>query len=62
MENLNKNAYVEVYYGKRRCLMPLDDYFDRRAYDYGFDSYEDLKKAGYSIDMPDLVDEDGNPL
>lgn len=36
-------------------LMPLEDYLDRRAYQYGFDDYESLKAAGYSIDIPETV-------
>ena len=33
--------------------MPLEDYLDIRAMQYGFDSYEDMRKQGYSIDIPE---------
>lgn len=33
--------------------MPLEDYLDIRAIQYGFDSYEDMRKQGYSIDIPE---------
>jgi hypothetical protein len=33
--------------------MPIGDYLDIRAMQYGFDSYEDLRKQGYSIDIPE---------
>lgn len=32
--------------------MPIEDYLEIRAMQYGFDSYEDLVKQGYSIDIP----------
>jgi hypothetical protein len=32
--------------------MPIGDYLDIRAMQYGFDSYEDLTAQGYSIDIP----------
>lgn len=33
--------------------MPLEDYLDIRAMQFGFDSYEDMRKQGYSIDIPE---------
>ena len=33
--------------------MPVDDYLEIRAYQYGFSSYEELKEAGLSIEIPD---------
>lgn len=30
--------------------IPIDDYLDIKACQYGFDSYEDLKEAGLMID------------
>jgi hypothetical protein len=32
--------------------MPIGDYLDIKAMQYGFDSYEDLVEQGYSIDIP----------
>lgn len=32
--------------------MPLQDYLDIRALEYGFDSYKELEKAGFSIKIP----------
>jgi len=34
--------------------MPVEDYLDIHAMQCGFDSYEDLKKQGYSIDIDNL--------
>ena len=34
-------------------LIPKEDYLDIMAMQYGFESYEDLKKAGYSIHLED---------
>lgn len=33
--------------------MPLSDYLDIKAMNYGFDSYKDMRKAGYCIDIPE---------
>ena len=32
-------------------LIPKEDYLDIMAMQYGFESYEDLKKAGYKINV-----------
>lgn len=34
-------------------LIPKEDYLDIMAMQYDFESYEDLKKAGYSIHLED---------
>ena len=34
--------------------MPVEDYLDIQAMQSGFDSYEDMKKQGYSIDIDKL--------
>lgn len=48
--------YVSTNMGK----VPLEDYLDIESSRYGFDSYEDLVKAGYHIDVDEseLIDED----
>lgn len=37
--------------------MPVEDYKEIRAMQYGFDNYADMKKFGYDIDIP-VPDED----
>ena len=32
-------------------MIPAEDYLEIVSGQYGFDSYEDLKKAGYDIDI-----------
>lgn len=58
--NYCKSEYVKTNMG----LMPLEDYYDIQARQMGFDSYEDLRDNGYSIDKPETVmmEEDGNEL
>ena len=45
-------------------LMPLEDYLETKAIQYGFDSYEDMRAQGYKIDVEQTVeveeDEKGN--
>ena len=47
--------YVKTNMG----LIPLEDYLDIRARQYGFDSYKDLKEEGLSLDVSssDIVEE-----
>lgn len=33
--------------------MPLEDYLDIKAQQFGFDDYEDLKNQGFHIDVPE---------
>lgn len=33
--------------------IPKEDYLDIKAMSYGFDSYEDMRKSGYSIELED---------
>lgn len=40
--------------------MPLEDYLDIRALEYEFDSYKELKKAGFSIEIPERNKEKKN--
>lgn len=37
-------------------LMPLEDYLETKAIQYGFDSYEDMTKQGYKIDVQQTVE------
>ena len=46
--NNDKIAMVETNQG----LMPLEDYLDIKAIQYGFDSYADMKACGCCIDTP----------
>lgn len=48
----NNNAMVETNQG----LMPLEDYLDIKAIQYGFDSYEDMKACGCCIDTPPTIE------
>lgn len=41
--------YVKTNMG----LIPLEDYLDIKAGEYGFDSYEQLRGCGYHIDVDD---------
>ncbi len=62
-EELIQSAYVSVSRGNGKSfLMPLEDYLENEADRYGFNSYKDLKKAGYNIDFPPLLNEDGTPM
>ena len=45
--------FVKVNNGK---LIPLEDYLDIKARQYGFDDYEDLRKNGMSLEIPETVD------
>ena len=51
----NMAKYVKTNMG----LIPLEDYLDIRARQYGFDSYKDLKEEGLSLDVSssDIVEE-----
>jgi len=42
---INRSKYVETNIGR----IPLEDYREIRAMQYGFDSYEDMLKEGYCI-------------
>lgn len=60
---LSQDAYVSVFFGENNpLLMPLVDYLDIVAGKYGFNSYEELKQAGYSIEIPTLLNKDGKPI
>lgn len=57
----DNNKYVKVDRGEKTILMPLEDYLDARAYLCGFDSYEDMKKSGLLLEVPDIVNASGEP-
>ena len=40
--------------------IPLEDYLDIVASSFGFDSYEDLKKSGYSFDNKNIMKSEVN--
>lgn len=62
-ENILRDAYVSVSRGEGKpFLMPLEDYLEETSYRYGFDSYEDLRKAGYNIEFPEFLNKDGTPM
>ena len=50
--NNDKIAMVETNQG----LMPLEDYLDIKAIQYGFDSYADMKACGCCIDTPSTIE------
>ena len=37
-------------------LMPVEDYLEAKAIQYGFESYEDMRAQGYKIDIEQTVD------
>lgn len=51
-----KYKYVKTNMG----LIPLEDYLDIRAASFGYDSYEELEKAGYMISVrpEEIVEKD----
>ena len=40
-------SYIETNIGQ----MPVEDYLDIKAMQYGFEDYEDMKKHGLYIDL-----------
>ena len=42
---------VEIYINDKKYIIPLVDYLDIKAIQYGFDDYEDLCNHGFSIDF-----------
>lgn len=61
--SLSEDAYVSVCFGENNPrLIPLEDYLDIEAGKYGFNNYEELKKAGYSLEIPTLLNKDGKPM
>lgn len=39
--------YIETNMGQ----IPLEDYLDIRARQYGFEDYEELERAGYTLEI-----------
>lgn len=44
--------YVDTNIGR----MPLTDYLELKAMQFGFDSYAELLESGYTIDIPKVTD------
>lgn len=57
-----KDAYVAMInsYG-RPYTLPLEDYLEREAYRYGYESYEALKADRMTLDWLELVTKEGLP-
>ena len=47
-KKLDHNKLVQTNMGS----MPLEDYLEIRACQYGFSSYEEMKEDGLSIEIP----------
>lgn len=39
------------YVNTTRGMIPIDDYYEIQAMQYGFDNYQDLRNAGVYIDV-----------
>ena len=48
--------------GRKDVLIPLEEYRDLKASQYGYEDYEDLRKNGLNVSVPDLYDQHGNPV
>ena len=46
--SLGMEEYVKTNIGE----IPLEDYYDIRAMQYGYESYQDMKECGLSLDRP----------
>lgn len=42
---------VEIFINDKKYIIPLVDYLDIKAIQYGFDDYKDLCNHGFSIDF-----------
>ena len=42
---------IKVFVNGKEKIWPLDEYLDYKARQYGFDSYEDMQKAGYNLNI-----------
>ena len=43
---------ISVYMNGRKLSIPVRDYLEIKAQEYGYDSYAEMKKAGYHIELP----------
>lgn len=43
-------------YVETTSIMPLEDYLDITAMKYGYNSYEELKEDGLSIEIPETIE------
>lgn len=58
-----QTSYVKASMGGRKdVLIPLEEYRDLKASQYGYEDYEDLRKNGLNVSVPDLYDQHGNPV
>lgn len=46
---------VEIFMGENSKLIPLEDYYEIRAYQCGYDSYEEMKTDGLFVEKPKTV-------
>ena len=53
--NINTNTNAQKYVNTNIGLMPLDTYLEIRSQQYGYSSYEELCKAGYSIEVKNVL-------
>ena len=52
--------FVQEHVKTNIGVIPLEDYYDIRARQLGFEDYEDLKSQGYSLDKPETIVLDEN--
>lgn len=51
-KNIMEMKYVDTNIGR----IPLTDYLELKAMQFGFDSYAELLESGYTIDIPKVTD------
>lgn len=56
------DAYVKTVRGEKTVLIPLRDYAEMSAYNVGYDSYQDLVRAGYDIILRSICAVDGKDV
>ena len=42
---------VDIWINEKKYCIPLEDYLDIKAIQYGFDDYEDLCNCGFRVDF-----------
>lgn len=43
---------ISVYMNGKKLSIPVQDYLEIKAQEHGFDSYAEMVKAGYHIELP----------